>query len=223
MVLGIAWQTWLMAHLDQARGVFLVFYLLPLLFGLFHLSRRAYLRSAALIFFCFAGVNLWDGYRLLLGDPQLAALQVCVLLVMLVWMCLYAAYVQASRSRMRQRRFALQAHQDTLRGMMRQLEDLVATDELTGLFNRRHFLRIASRELQAMDQEQVHGLALIDLDLSRYDVIAQRFADDQRDAVDFLKRGIATRNAKFNALITEIERVALRSRAPILLLSLIHI
>jgi PleD family two-component response regulator len=31
--------------------------------------------------------------------------------------------------------------------MMRQLEDLVATDELTGLFNRRHFLRLASREL----------------------------------------------------------------------------
>jgi len=64
---------------------------------------------------------------------------------------------------------------------------------------------------------QPGDLALIDLDLSRYDVIAQRFADDQRDAVDFLKRGIATRNAKFNALITEIERVALRSRAPILL------
>lgn len=164
VVLGIAWQTWLIAHLDQARGAFLVFYILPLLFGLFHLSRRAYLRCAALIFFCFAGVNLWDGYRFVLDDPQLAALQVCVLLVILVWMCLYAAYVQASRSRMRQRRFALQAHQDTLRGMMRQLEDLVATDELTGLFNRRHFLRIASRELQAMDQEQMHGLALIDLD-----------------------------------------------------------
>ncbi len=60
-------------------------------------------------------------------------------------------------------------------------------------------------------------LALIDLDLSRYDVIARRFAAEQRDAVEFLKRGIATRNAKFNTLITEIERVALRSRAPILL------
>ena len=48
--------------------------------------------------------------------------------------------------------------------MMRQLEDLVATDELTGLFNRRHFLRLASRELNAMDSDAVHGLALIDLD-----------------------------------------------------------
>ncbi|MCW5312290.1 hypothetical protein IGA85_33345, partial [Pseudomonas aeruginosa] len=50
--------------------------------------------------------------------------------------------VDAGKSDERQRRYALQAHQDTLRGMMRQLEDLVATDELTGLFNRRHFMRL---------------------------------------------------------------------------------
>ncbi|RMA60569.1 transcriptional regulatory protein RtcR [Acidovorax sp. 100] len=57
---------------------------------------------------------------------------------------------------------------------------------------------------------------LIDLDLSRYDVIAQRFGEEQQDAVQFLKSGIATRNARFNALIDEVERVAVRSRAPIL-------
>ena len=58
---------------------------------------------------------------------------------------------------------------------------------------------------------------LIDLDLSRYDVLAQRFSQAQSDARDFLKSGIATRNKHFNALIEEIERVAVRSRAPILL------
>lgn len=58
--------------------------------------------------------------------------------------------------------------------------------------------------------------ALIDLDLSRYDVLAQRFGAEQRDAVQFLKSGIATRNARFNALIDEVEHVAVRSRAPIL-------
>ncbi|NDZ14916.1 transcriptional regulator [Variovorax sp. WS11] len=58
---------------------------------------------------------------------------------------------------------------------------------------------------------------LIDLDLSRYDAMARRFDAEQRDAVAFLKSGIATRNARFNALIDEIERVAVRSRAPILL------
>jgi transcriptional regulatory protein RtcR len=58
---------------------------------------------------------------------------------------------------------------------------------------------------------------LIDLDLSRYDALAQRFNQAHSDALQFLKSGIATRNARFNALIEEIERVAVRSQAPILL------
>ncbi|MGZ3182762.1 MAG: RNA repair transcriptional activator RtcR [Telluria sp.] len=60
--------------------------------------------------------------------------------------------------------------------------------------------------------------ALIDLDLSRYDQIAQRFTREQEEGVAFLKSGIATRNARFNAMIDEIERVAIRSRAPLLLM-----
>ncbi len=164
ILLGLGWQTWLIAHLDGARSVFLVFYLLILLFGLFHLSRTAFVRCASLVFFSFSAITLWEGYHFQLPDPTLALLQVCVLFVVLVWLVLYAGYVHTSRQRMRQRRFALQAHQDTLRGMMRQLEDLVATDELTGLFNRRHFLRLAARELNAMETDVVHGLALIDLD-----------------------------------------------------------
>jgi len=82
----------------------------------------------------------------------------------LFWLCLFGSYAQTMRQRMRQRRFALQAHQDTLRGMMRQLEDLAATDELTGLFNRRHFLRLAGRELESLRKGRQHGLALLDLD-----------------------------------------------------------
>ena len=164
VLLGLAWQTWLIAHLDDARGAFLVCYVLILLFGLFHLSRLSFIRCALLVFFSFSAITLWDGYHFQLADPALAILQVCLLFIVLVWLVFYARYVQASRQRMRQRRFALQAHQDTLRGMMRQLEDLVATDELTGLFNRRHFLRLATRELNAMDADVVHGLALIDLD-----------------------------------------------------------
>ncbi|MBH2010274.1 MAG: sigma 54-interacting transcriptional regulator [Xanthomonadaceae bacterium] len=58
---------------------------------------------------------------------------------------------------------------------------------------------------------------LIDLDLSRYDAINTRLRSARQDAVSFLKSGIATRNPRFNALIEEIERVAVRSTAPILL------
>lgn len=59
--------------------------------------------------------------------------------------------------------------------------------------------------------------AIIDLDLSRYDAIATRFAAERHEATAFLKSGIATRNAAFNSMIDEIEKVAIRSRAPVLL------
>jgi transcriptional regulatory protein RtcR len=60
-------------------------------------------------------------------------------------------------------------------------------------------------------------VTIIDLDLSRYDRIASRFAEEQREAASILKSGIETRNKAFNLLIERIEHVAVRSRAPILL------
>ena len=58
---------------------------------------------------------------------------------------------------------------------------------------------------------------VIDLDLSKYDQIANRFTYEREEATAFLKAGIKTREPAFNAMIDEIERVALRSDAPILL------
>lgn len=59
--------------------------------------------------------------------------------------------------------------------------------------------------------------SIIDLDLSRYDAIAMRFEEERDERRSLLKSGIATRNEGFNRQIAEIERVALRSRDPILL------
>ena len=59
--------------------------------------------------------------------------------------------------------------------------------------------------------------AIIDLDLSRYDRIATRFAAERAEGASFLKAGIETRNDAFNRMIDQIETVALRSSAPILL------
>lgn len=59
--------------------------------------------------------------------------------------------------------------------------------------------------------------ALIDLDLARYDKIAQRFDREQQAATSFLKAGIDTRNEAFNRLIDRIEQVSIASTAPILL------
>ncbi|HOX05698.1 MAG TPA: RNA repair transcriptional activator RtcR [Planctomycetota bacterium] len=59
---------------------------------------------------------------------------------------------------------------------------------------------------------------IIDLDLSKYDRIATRFQKEQADEVTLLKSGIETRNAAFNRMIEQIERVAIHSEAPVLLM-----
>ena len=58
---------------------------------------------------------------------------------------------------------------------------------------------------------------IIDLDLSKCDKIAERFHQEQKDGIRFLKSGIETRNAKFNEMIRELATVSVKSKAPILL------
>src|SRR5438876_4605306 len=61
-------------------------------------------------------------------------------------------------------------------------------------------------------------IKIIDLDLSKYDRIASRFHQEQRDAVSYLKGGIDTRNVAFNQLIDRIEQVAVATGDPLLLM-----
>jgi transcriptional regulatory protein RtcR len=89
------------------------------------------------------------------------------------------------------------------------------------LLTEAHYL--PGRLLQTQPSRRVDGTAprtwsVIDLDLSRYDSIATRFASEAAESSSFLKSGIETRNPAFNTMIDEIEQVASRTRAPILLM-----
>ena len=67
-------------------------------------------------------------------------------------------------------------------------------------------------------EETQARIDIIDLDLSRYNALQQRFDQLSRDYSDQLKGGIATANPAYNALIDRIELVASNSDEPILLL-----
>ena len=58
---------------------------------------------------------------------------------------------------------------------------------------------------------------IIDLDLSKYDELASRFAKEHQEGAHYLKGGIETRNPAFNKMIEQVEKVAIRSQEPILL------
>ena len=61
------------------------------------------------------------------------------------------------------------------------------------------------------------SITIIDLDLSKYDRLAARFQQRQRQDLSFLKAGIETRSRTFNDVIARIEQVAIASRAPMLI------
>ena len=60
-------------------------------------------------------------------------------------------------------------------------------------------------------------MQIIDLDLSKYDQLATRFDVEHQEGKEFLKGGIETLNTGFNRLITQLEKVAIRSEDPMLL------
>lgn len=61
-------------------------------------------------------------------------------------------------------------------------------------------------------------LEIIDLKLAQYDQLAKRFRRESAESQGLLKGGIVTLNQAFNTMIGRIEKVALRSTAPVLLM-----
>ena len=79
-------------------------------------------------------------------------------------------------------------------------------------------LQTSPTQSRSRDESVAAGTyEIIDLDLSRYDRIATRLAQEQVARVDFLKSGIQTKNAAFNRLMEQMEQVALKSTHPMLL------
>ncbi|MFN9705879.1 MAG: RNA repair transcriptional activator RtcR [Planctomycetota bacterium] len=83
----------------------------------------------------------------------------------------------------------------------------------------RHFpARLLQTGPPRSNHKEVGTWQIIDLDLSRFDRLAQRFAQERAHGQSLLKSGIATRSPSFNELITQVERVAPVSKAPMLLM-----
>ena len=83
----------------------------------------------------------------------------------------------------------------------------------------RHF---PGRLIQTGITHNTHDLqgsyTIIDLNLSRYEKLAERFSQKSKNDTSFLKSGIETKNRDFNAMIEQMEQVGSESKEPILLM-----
>jgi len=80
---------------------------------------------------------------------------------------------------------------------------------------------LPGRLIQTSPPRREEGMApsyqIIDLDLSKYDQIASRFSMEHLEGTVYLKGGIETLNKAFNQTITQLEKISINSRDPILL------
>ena len=82
-----------------------------------------------------------------------------------------------------------------------------------------HYLPAKLIQSSPTGKQQPEGeYRIIDLDLSRYTALTQRFEYEQLENWQQLKSNIATKNLNFNQMILEVELVATRSSAPILIM-----
>ena len=87
------------------------------------------------------------------------------------------------------------------------------------LLTETHFLpgKLFQTSPGSKDNPTVGKYQVIDLDLSKYDQIASRFHQERTAGVDFLKGGIQTRNADFNRMVEQLEKVSILSQEPMLI------
>lgn len=165
IIVALLLQTYLLALVGPVRGTVMGAYCLILLFGVFQLSRMAYLLHAALALVCYAGLIIIN-WQLQLYPQSLttALLEWVVLACFLLWLIILGSYIRELRERLQQRHTSLQQNQQTLRTMMDQMQHLATTDALTSLPNRRYFIDEARRRNTLMGRGQTMGVALIDLD-----------------------------------------------------------
>lgn len=156
---GIVGITLLLFYARELRGSLLSLYLLTMMFGVFSLGRRQQIIMAATALLSFTALLLYEWIQLPLSQIITLSLgQWGVLALTLAWFVYMGGYIHNLQQRFRAQRKSLREAHD-------RLASIAIRDELTGLFNRRHFIERLEEEMSRADRERVPlHIALIDLD-----------------------------------------------------------
>lgn len=196
MVLATLAVTVILHYTSDIRGAMQSIYFMVMTFGVFALDR---LRMFAMSLFILISYTSLVAYEWIV-QPQSQIFGITfglwmILALGLAWFVYVGGYIYNLQQRIREQRQTLRDNQqrltDTnaqLHKAMTRLEEIAVRDELTGLFNRRHFLARLDEELARTERggTRLH-IALIDLDHFKEvndvhghqvgDLVLRKFAD----------------------------------------------
>jgi diguanylate cyclase (GGDEF)-like protein len=144
---------------SQARGVFMLLYLLPFLFGVFRLTTRTLLGLTLFTVSLYLGVLMAVvNYKPEIVDLRLELVQWIVLCVVLTWFAFMGGYISKLRN-------TLTASNARLETAFRTIQEMSVRDELTGAYNRRYLMQLLVQEKNRVDRGgREMAVCILDLD-----------------------------------------------------------
>lgn len=159
MLAGIIAITVLIHYSRELRGSLLSLYLIVMTFGVFSLDRRQQIIMALCAQGAYTALLAYEWIHLPL--EQILVLSFShwgILALILCWFVYMGGYIHNLQQQLREQRA-------DLRRAHHRLTRIAIRDELTGLYNRRHFLERLDEELSRSEREHAPlQLALVDLD-----------------------------------------------------------
>lgn len=143
----------------EARGTFLMIYVVTFLFGVFRLQRRQFFGLTAFALTSY-GLVEWAVSRMAQGTQEhsLEIFQFVSLGVVLLWLSFFGSYVHRLREILRERNADLRAALETIR-------DMAVHDELTGAFTRRYIFELMEDEIRRCARsKRPFSICLLDID-----------------------------------------------------------
>lgn len=161
MIVSLLPPLWVMAFLDagQARAIFLLIAIVPMLFGILALKTRQFIFVGA--WFCglygLLLLGLWL-YRPEVLDGELEILQTIAFLLVMAEITVIGGFISGLRGKLRQRNVELGE-------AMEQIRQLVDVDSLTGVYNRRRLFEVMTEESNRFSRTPgSFSLCLLDID-----------------------------------------------------------
>lgn len=159
MLAGILVITVLIHYSRKLDGALLSLYLTVMTFGVFSLDRRQQIIMALCTQAAYTALLAYEWIEQPLRQTLVLSFSHWgILALMLCWFVYMGGYIHNLQQQLREQR-------EDLRRAHQRLTRIAVRDELTGLYNRRHFLQRLDEELSRSERERAPlQLALVDLD-----------------------------------------------------------
>jgi diguanylate cyclase len=161
MTVSIIPALWVMYFLDdgQARAIFMLIIAIPLIYGILALNTRQFIKVgvAFFLFYSILNLSLWLTKPQVLNWP-LEFIQAIAYILAIASSSIIGGFIYGLRIKLRERN-------RELKEAVARIEELVNTDSLTGVFNRRRLFEVLSQEANRYSRAQgPFSVCIMDID-----------------------------------------------------------